>query len=150
MRTAAAFLAITGRTTVSIVLQWLHVLFAVFWFGSTLYANVVLWPEMRRSLPADQGATLLGGLRSGRARHITLTLAIGTVGLGILRGIAGGVLERLDTVYGATFIAATVVGVLMVAWVVTRGFGRPNLPSWLFLAGFFVMLTLMIAMRFGY
>jgi uncharacterized membrane protein len=131
-----------------IVLQWLHVLCAIFWFGSTLYANVVLWPAMR-TLPSEHEAALLTTMRTGLGRKTTLVVAFGTVGLGILRGIAGGVLGRLDSLYGVTFLAAALLGVTMVAWVVTRGFGRPNL-SWLFLPSFFVMFSLMIAMRFGY
>jgi uncharacterized membrane protein len=131
-----------------ILLQWLHVLCAIFWFGSALYANLVLWPTLRR-LPGQQEDAILTSLRSGRGRTATLIVAFGTVGLGILRGIAGGVLVRLDTWYGVTFIAAAIVGIAMVAWVVTRGFGRPNL-SWLFLPAFFLMFCFMVAMRFGY
>ena len=137
-----------ARLLLTIVLQWLHVLFAIFWFGSTLYANVVLWPAAQ-VLPREHESALLASLRSGRARRATLVAAFGTVGLGILRGIAGGALDRLDSLYGFTFIASALLGVTMVAWVVTRGFGSPRLSS-LFLPSFFVMFCLMIAMRFGY
>ncbi|HEX9270091.1 MAG TPA: hypothetical protein VF998_09620 [Candidatus Limnocylindria bacterium] len=129
-------------------IQWLHVLFAVFWFGSQMYATAVLWPEMRK-LPPEHDQALLADLRRGRARRFTITVAIGTVGLGILRGIAGGVLGALETPYGITYLAAAVVGLYMVGNVVTRGYGG-RAPSWGFNTGFFVLFTLMIAMRFGW
>jgi uncharacterized membrane protein len=139
---------ITVKTVLIMILQWVHVLFAIFWFGSALYAWVVIWPEAQK-LPDEPQANLMLSLRTGRARKLTVTVACGTVGLGFVRGIAGGVLDRLDSLYGLTFIASALVGIWMVCYVIFRGFGKPWL-SWTFPTGFFVLFTLMIAMRFGY
>jgi hypothetical protein len=124
------------------------VLFAVFWLGSQLYLDFVLRPAMAK-LPADQGAALYADLGTGRARRITVITSTGTVLLGMLRGIAGGVLGLLDTAYGLTYLAALVVGVFMVGSIWTRGYGG-RVTGWLWLGSFLVMFTLMIAMRFGY
>ena len=62
-----------ARLLLTIVLQWLHVLFAIFWFGSTLYANVVLWPAAQ-VLPREHESALLASLRSGRARRARLMI----------------------------------------------------------------------------
>lgn len=130
-----------------ITLQWLHVIFATFWFGSQMYANLVLWPELRK-LPPEHDQSLLANLRSGRARRFTITVAVGTVGLGILRGIAGGVLDRLDSPYGITYLLSAVIGLYMIGNILTRGYGG-RAPSWAFNAGFVTLFTLMILMRFG-
>ncbi|TME37325.1 MAG: hypothetical protein E6I57_11620 [Chloroflexi bacterium] len=136
-----------GATAALFALQWLHVLFGVFWLGSQMYSMLVLYPETEK-LSAEQDAAIKDALRSGRARRFTLVLAIGTVGLGIIRGIAGGALDRLGEPYGLTFLAAAAVGLYMVGNVLTRGYGN-RAPSWAFNTGFAVLFTLMIAMRFG-
>jgi uncharacterized membrane protein len=138
---------VTAELALLFVLQWTHVLFGIMWFGSQMYANFVLWPEMRK-LPREHHDALLADLRRGRARRFTIVLATGTVGLGVLRGIAAGVLDRLTTPYGVTFLISLAVGLYMVGNILTRGYGG-RAPSWAFNAGFFVLFTLMIAMRFG-
>ena len=89
-------LAITGKTVWLMTLQWVHVLLAIFWFGSAVYAKVVIGP-LASKLPDEHRAAFLASLRSGRGRMLTLIMAYGTVGLGFVRGIAGGVLDRLST-----------------------------------------------------
>jgi uncharacterized membrane protein len=147
-------------------LHWLHVVFAILWFGSVLFTNLVLFPGLR-TLSRDEGAAVLALLRTRKAYHMTLTMSIGTVSLGIIRGIAGGVLQVLDTAYGLTYLAALVIGLAMVGWLLFNPFQRrlQNMPpgpvadrvarreqlfSKVYLAGFPVIFTLMVAMRFGY
>jgi hypothetical protein len=80
---------------------------------------------------------------------VTVVSATGTVLLGILRGLAGGALTDPTSAFGLTYLTALVIGLLMLAWVWTRGFfGRGR--SWMYNAAFALMFTLMIAMRFGY
>lgn len=130
------------------LLQWLHVLFGIFWFGSQLYLDLSIKPGIARLSP-DAQALMNDALGTGLARRITVVTATGTVLLGALRGIAGGVLDVLDTLYGYTWLAAFALGLVMVASIWTRGFGRRvKLPLWYGL--FFTMFTLMVAMRFGY
>ena len=131
-----------------IVLQWLHVLFGVFWFGSQMYLDLIIKPQVAK-LPDGVREEFSSRLGTGLARRITVITATGTVLLGALRGIAGGVLGILGTAYGLTWLAAFAIGLVMVASIWTRGFGgRVRTPVWYAL--FLVMFTLMIAMRFGY
>lgn len=130
------------------LLQWLHVLFGIFWFGSQMYSDLTLKREIAKLDPAARDQ-LNRSTGTGRARRITVIVATGTVFLGILRGIAGGVLDVLHTPYGITWLAALAIGTFMMVSVWTRGFGgRVRPPLWYAL--FFVIFTLMIAMRFGY
>ena len=117
---------------VIIVLQWLHVLLGIFWFGSQMYLDVTVRPAAAKLDPAAQAEF---GRHTGRglARQITLFVATGTIVTGILGGIAVGVLGRLDTPYGQTWLAALAIGTFMMMSVWTRGFGARA-----------------IAMRFGY
>ena len=55
----------------------------------------------------------------------------------------------MPSLYGWTYLVSAALGLLMVAFVLTRGFGRTDL-GWLFIPAFFAMFCLMVAMRFGY
>ena len=131
-----------------VVLQWLHVIFGVFWYGSQLYLDLSIKPAIAR-LPPESAAVMQEALGTGLARRITVVTATGTVLLGALRGIAGGVLDVLGTAYGITWLTAFAIGTFRAASIYTRGFGgrvRPLLWHSLFI----LMFSLMIAMRFGY
>jgi hypothetical protein len=138
----------TGWHALIPALQFLHVFFAIMWFGSQYYTMLVLIPEIRK-LPKEHGDALLANMRSGPARTVTLVTATGTIVFGILRGLVGGALSDPTSAYGLTYLASLVIGLAMLAWVWTRGFfGRGR--SWMYNASFAVMFVLMIAMRFGY
>lgn len=100
-------------------------------------------------LPPEAQEQLGSDLGTGRARQITVFVATGTVLLGILRGIAGGVLDVLDTAYGLTWLASLAIGTFMMLSIWTRGFGG-RVRGMLWNGLFLVIFTLMIAMRFGY
>ena len=123
-------------------------LFGIFWFGSQMYLDLTIRPAIARLQP-DAAATMNDALGTALARRITVITSTGTVLLGALRGIAGGVLDQLDTAYGITWLAAFLLGLVMVASIWTRGFGRRVKPP-LWYGMFLTMFTLMVAMRFGY
>jgi uncharacterized membrane protein len=129
------------------VVHWLHVLFGVYWFGTILFSRLVLFPALRR-MPEHEGA-VRQALVEGPARRLTLVAATGTVFLGILRGAMTGVFSDLTSAYGLTYLASLVIGLAMWSFIVL---GFPKGPTWgrLYVAGFPVMFTLMVAMRFGY
>jgi uncharacterized membrane protein len=130
------------------VVQWLHVIFAVYWFGTILFTRMVLFPALRQ-IPEHEAA-VRKQLLVGPSRRLTMIASTGTVALGIIRGAMNGVWSNLDSAYGITYLAALVIGVLMVSYV-TIGW-PPDRPLYqkLYIAGFPVMFTLMVAMRFGY
>ncbi len=113
-----------------------------------MYSDLSLKVEMAKIDPAAR-ADLNSRTGNGRARYITVVAATGTVMLGILRGIAGGVLGELDTLYGRTWLAAFAIGTFMMLSIWTRGYGG-RVHGLLWNGLFLVIFTLMIAMRFGY
>jgi uncharacterized membrane protein len=152
---------------VSITLQWLHVLLGIFWFGAVLYADFVLVPVLQGLGPATQRE--VSDPLGRRTVQVIVPVAVGVIVLGVARGVAGGVLSVLGSAYGLTWIASLVLGLVTLAWgvwVVTPAINRiglldpgPALAAALSrvrvlafaeLGLFLVILSLMIAMRFGY
>jgi uncharacterized membrane protein len=68
--------------------QWLHVAFAIFWFGGTMLLDFVVLPTLHRVPPGsarDVGRTL-----APRVAMLMRVAAIVVITLGIIRGIAWG------------------------------------------------------------
>jgi len=148
-------------------LQWLHILCGIFWFGSVLTADFIVLPTLR-TLGPDIQATFLRAFVT-RAPRIVTVIGGMTILLGLIRGIAGGVLSDLGSACGLTWMAAFIVGsslLFLGTRILTPAAHRLiNLPqgpqfetamghvkrlTLTELAGFLVILALMIAMRFGY
>lgn len=148
-------------------LQWLHILGGIFWFGGVLTTDIIVLPAVQRLPSAARHAFVEAFAK--RAERIVTPVAAMTIVLGLVRGIAGGVLDRLASVYGATWIAAFIVGTSLLLFgirVLTPAAQRllqlppgPEFDAALprikrltlaELGGFAVILMLMIAMRFGY
>lgn len=77
------------------VLQWLHVFFAIFWFGAVLTIDFLVIPAAL-SLPAQVQQTF-GGAFGQQAPRVVLPVAITAIALGIVRGVTGGVLGNLGS-----------------------------------------------------
>jgi len=153
-----------------IVVQWLHVLGGIFWFGSTLYALFILAPAMM-SLPPQTSAAAFRA--TAKRTAVTLETAGGiTILFGILRGTILGPVRSfeflLGTPYGITWGIALVLGLGILGWSHfvsapsterlaaamasgdTASEMRRGLPLIVIeLAGFFGIFTCMILMRFG-
>ena len=129
------------------VIHWLHVFLGIFWFGTILYSRLVLGP-VYRTLPPDVLADLRRKMVTGNARRWTYTFSYGTVILGIIRGAVTGVFTQLDTAYGLTYLAALAVGVFMLALNFSPFFPQ-EIWRKAYVAGFPVMFTFMVLMRFG-
>ncbi|HXF36950.1 MAG TPA: hypothetical protein VNO17_07190 [Actinomycetota bacterium] len=138
----------SAETLLVMVVHWLHVLCGAFWFGTVLFTRIVLFPVLR-TLPSDEEANVRAGLVGGRARAISVTVATATVVLGIVRGAVSHAFADLSSPYGLTFLAALLIGLAMLVWLVTPWLKTPAFAR-LYVAGFPVMFTLMVAMRFGY
>lgn len=129
------------------IVHWLHVFLGIFWFGTILYTRIVLFPAFQ-TLPPDTVATVRKAMVSGNAQMWTRIFSYGTVVFGIIRGAMTGVFARLDTAYGITYLIALAVGVFMLALLYAPVFGAPIWRT-VYVAGFPVMFTLMVLMRFG-
>lgn len=150
-----------------IVLQWLHVFTAIFWFGSVLFVDFILIPTVQTLDGPIRGAVM--GPLGNRIEKFLTPLGMAVVTLGFLRGLAGNVFGNLSSAYGITFIASLVLGIVIVVYglrllrPLAQAIGRtPPGPEQdamvarlkvLTIAELFMFLlivTFMILMRFGY
>ncbi len=101
-----------------IVIQWLHVLLGIFWFGSTLYLDFVVIPAVT-SLPLEQQRSVSKPLTMFSERVI-IPAAILVILLGLVRGTIFGPVRSLDflfgTAYGITFLIALLAALATFAW----------------------------------
>jgi len=160
-----------------VIVQWLHVFFGIFWFGSTLYADLILVPAVM-SLPVARQREVVAPIGS-RSVKVLEPVAGLVILLGFLRGTVFGQirsLEALMTVYGVTSLVALVAAIALFYWafrVLPPAIERMNaIPldaeaneasndafaaalsrvkriSLLELVGFLIIFTCMILMRFG-
>ncbi|GAC1613249.1 MAG: hypothetical protein NVS9B1_21340 [Candidatus Dormibacteraceae bacterium] len=150
-----------------VVLHYLHVFFGIFWFGAVLTIDFLVVPTVQSLAPGVQSA--FGGEFARRAPRLITAIAGTTIVLGLIRGIAGGVLFSLGSAYGLTWIAALILGIGLAIFgvrVITPAAERlqqaaqgPEFEAALArikrltvseLGGFVVILGMMVAMRFGY
>jgi uncharacterized membrane protein len=157
--------------------QWLHVLFGIFWFGTVLTLTVVVVPALGRA-PQPGKQTLVGALQ--RRLHRLLPLVAGmTILLGVVRGTIMGPVTSLHvafgTAYGRTWTAALVFSTATLI-IGARGIGggfirlaameltadgaaraaydtqlqKIEAAGYITIVGFLATFTCMILMRFGY
>ena len=151
-----------------IVIQWLHVFFAIFWFGGTLFANFVVVPAVMRISPSAQKEI---GNALGVTGRIIRPISYMTILLGVVRGTVWGPIKDLTflfgTAYGITWFVALILAIGLVGYgqVVIEPFreriqrasqeearalvARAPRIFGLELIGFFAIFTAMILMRFG-
>ena len=160
--------------------QWLHVLFAITWFGAVIYTDFILIPALT-TLPAREQRTAGSAVGNQSARIIT-GAAMAVIVLGFLRGTVFGSIKSVDaltTTYGLTWLFALALTIFTFFWGVkviigalerfnafdldqaTMPDGSPNpvmvgliadikRKSQLELVFFLAIFTCMILMRFGY
>lgn len=99
------------------VVQWLHVLGGIFWFGGVLFTNFVLVPAVRMMSASAQQELAVA---IGRTARIILPIGYTTIALGIVRGTVFGPVKSIDfllgTAYGITWLVALVVAVVLVLY----------------------------------
>jgi uncharacterized membrane protein len=101
-----------------IVIQWLHVLLGMFWFGSTLYLDVVVIPAVM-TLPLEQQRSVSKPL-TWLGERVLIPAAILVILLGLVRGTIFGPVKTwtflLGTAYGLTFLLALLAALATLAW----------------------------------
>jgi putative copper export protein len=150
------------------IVQWIHVLLGVLWFGYALSMYFLISPTLME-LPEQQGRITNSSLArvGGRVFPIVGLLVLA---LGILRGTVFGPINSLEdlfgTTYGWTWLVA-LVGTVALFYTGARYIGpifeslkdvddypaavaRLRRVSGIDLGLFFVVFTCMILMRFGY
>ena len=132
---------------ITVVLHWLHVLFAVTWFGGHIARVLLVEPAVRTLPEASQVA--FNGYVEKYATRLYVPVIIGVGITGILLGTVFGPVKSFDvllgTPYGLTFLVAVVFGIALAV---------PTKPQWmdrlhLDLVAFLVVLSAMVLMHFG-
>jgi uncharacterized membrane protein len=160
----------------TIVVQWLHVLLGITWFGYSLALAIFFIPAINRLPIVTQRQ--IGSALAERGTPIIDVLAPSILVLGFIRGTFLGpidsVQEVFTTAYGITWLVALVTIIAVYAWgrlvivgavrklntapLTPEGGPTPELDAALArakqvtvfeLLGFFVIFTCMILMRFG-
>jgi uncharacterized membrane protein len=153
-----------------IVVQWLHVLGGILWFGSTLYINLILIPAVLPLSRAKQQE--IAAHVSPLTTRVLRPAALLVIVLGFIRGTFLGQLHSVQDVvgtrYGVTWLVALVgaIGLLTFIEVIfDPAIRRLNtaksdaeydatlmqvkILAVVELLGFFAIFTCMILMRFG-
>lgn len=112
-----------------LVIQWFHVLLGIFWFGSTLYLDVVVIPAVM-TLALEQQRAVSRPLTTFSERVI-IPAGLLVIILGLVRGTIFGPVQSwsflLGTAYGLTFLLASLAAMATFAWsrlVLTRAARR--------------------------
>jgi len=155
------------------VIEWVHILLGIFWFGRALYANLILAPAMMQLGPSVRRELFTA--MAGRAPVIMVWAGYLTVTAGFVRGTVFGRIQSVDvlfgTRYGVVWLAAFGVGVFLALWshLVLRPAAlkmiampapgamppgampaRPDpIPRIVEMVGFFVLFTFMIVLKFS-
>lgn len=159
-----------------VVVQWLHVLLGILWFGNALVLDVIVIPAINRlPIVTQREVASYIGSRATPIFHVVVPLIII---LGIIRGTVLGPIRSTDflfgTAYGLTWLTSLSVTILVylfglfiifpalrrmdLAAVGPDGTPTPELLAatnqvkglvGLELLGFLVIFTCMILMRFG-
>jgi uncharacterized membrane protein len=150
--------------------QWLHVLLGVFWFGSTLYINLVFIPAVL-PLSREKQQEIAARISPLTTRVLRPT-AILVIALGFIRGTVLGpiksVADVFNTTYGLTWFIALVGAITLFTYIEAifdpdirrlntakseaeydATLGRMKVLSVVELVGFFAIFTCMILMRLG-
>jgi uncharacterized membrane protein len=162
------------------VVQWLHVITAITWFGAVIYNDFILIPGLMTLPPKEQRTA--GSAIGNRAVQVITGAASAVIVLGILRGTVFGQIKSVDaltTTYGLTWLVALVVTLFTFYWglkviggalerfnafdldqaTLADGSANPVMvgliadikrKSQIELLLFLVIFTCMILMRFGY
>ena len=153
-----------------VVVQWVHVLGGILWFGGTLYINVILIPSLL-PLPREKQqeiAARVGPLTTRVLRPAALLVIV----LGFIRGTflcqLHSVRDVVGTPYGVTWLLALVGALALFAFIETlldpavrrlntaqsdaeyaAILGRVKAYAGVQIFGFLAIFTCMILMRFG-
>ena len=150
--------------------QWLHVLLGIFWFGSTLYINLVFIPAVL-PLSREKQQEIAARISPLTTRVLRPT-AILVIALGIVRGTVLGpihsVQDVFNTTYGVTWFVALVGALALFTFIEVvfdpdirrlntakteveyeATLGRVKILSVVELIGFFAIFTCMILLRLG-
>jgi uncharacterized membrane protein len=153
-----------------VIVQWLHVVLGILWFGSTLYINLVFIPAVL-PFPREKQQEISARI-SPLTTFVLRPTAIAVIALGFIRGTFLGQLHSVQDVlgapYGRTWLVALIGALALYGFIevifdptirrlnAAKGeaeydatLGRVKVYAVIELIGFFAVFTCMILMRFG-
>jgi uncharacterized membrane protein len=102
----------------TLLVQWLHILSGVIWFGGYILIDFALWPALLQRPAAEARMTFaalekyIGPLMAASGSLVVL--------LGALRGAALGPIKSFDallgTAYGLTWLTALILALFLTMW----------------------------------
>jgi uncharacterized membrane protein len=154
-----------------IVIQWLHVILGIMWFGSNLYNNFVVIPAVGKQPIEEQQK--IGRLLGPATAKVMTPVSMGVVLIGFLRGTVFGGIHSIGAVfssaYGITWFIALLLGITLIFWGTLvvgpraealntaktieefkKVFGQLKIVALIAVLGLVAIFTCMILMRFGY
>jgi uncharacterized membrane protein len=99
------------------IVQWLHVILGIMWFGTVLYHAVILIPAIT-PMPLGRQREV-GDLIGQRAFTVIRPVSIAVIVLGVIRGTFFGPIKglgELTTAYGITWLVALVFAIGAYMW----------------------------------
>lgn len=150
------------------VLQGLHVLFGILWFGGAVYGTFVVVPAANKIDPVHANAFTASYGKF--AEKYMMPVSILTLVFGIILGFPLNAWASIGTTYGTTYLIAFLValvvffwGLLMIAPLAKRlngvGQGSPEFVvivdklkkyGSMEMLGFLILFIFMVALRFNY
>lgn len=101
--------------TALIIIQWLHILAGIIWFGGYVFMAFGMWPALLR-LPGPDAKVMYNTIERPVGRLMVLSGTL-VFWLGLLRGIWLGPVKSIqflfNTKYGITFLTALLVTILL-------------------------------------
>lgn len=101
-----------------VLVQWLHILMGITWFGGYIFLDLVVWPTLlsRPAAEAKQASEAMARF----AGPVMATSGSLVVLLGIVRGTVLGPIRSLTflftTAYGVTWLVALLVALVLTVW----------------------------------
>ncbi|MBI1257102.1 MAG: hypothetical protein GC204_06500 [Chloroflexi bacterium] len=151
------------------VVQWLHILAGITWFGGYIFLTFAVWPALLKR-PAAEAKAFFAAIGQPVGTLMMLSGSFVLI-LGLIRGIVFGPVKSLEfaftTAYGVTFLVALTLAVVMAAYGAIVGSKtlekvwdgdnfRPNAAQYIRRSNIFsllcfgVILACMVLMRFGF
>lgn len=101
-----------------VLVQWLHILMGITWFGGYIFLDLVVWPALlsRPAAAAEKASEALARF----AGPVMASSGSLVVLLGIVRGTVLGPIRSFSflftTAYGATWLVALLVALVLTVW----------------------------------
>ena len=115
----------------TLLVQWLHILSGVIWFGGYVLIDFALWPALLRR-PAAEARMTFAALEKYIGPLMALSGSL-VVLLGIVRGTVLGPIKSLDALlgaaYGLTWLTALILALFLTVWG-ARWHDRLVGPAW--------------------